>query len=81
MITEDLYVNHTKKLPIFAIFIFPTYNFSPKTEKDLGIFEIKGKLYNKYGSLNYSFIIDVITPVPTLSNIAPIDLNLEVGGE
>jgi hypothetical protein len=81
IITEDLNVNHTNKLPVFAIFIFPTYNFSPKTGEDLGIFEIKGKLYNKYGSLDFSFIVDVTIPVPTLSNSAPIDLNVEVGGE
>lgn len=34
--TEDLEVEHTTRLPPFATFTFPKYNFSPKTKEDLG---------------------------------------------
>jgi hypothetical protein len=81
MTTADLDVDHFTKLPTFAKFTFPTYNFSPKTKVDLGRFYIKGKLFNKYGSLDFFFIVEVTSPEITLNNGTPKNLEVDLGSE
>ena len=54
---NDEYVTHETALPQFIEFTFPEYVFNSTRISDLGVFTIKGKLWNAFGSTGFSFIV------------------------
>jgi hypothetical protein len=58
------YVIHNPALPIFTSFKFPTYFFKPMRKTDLGIFNIKGQLWNKYTYTSFQFRLNVTNTAP-----------------
>ena len=61
---NDEYITHDAILPSFIDFSFPEYVFSPNKISDFGIFIIKGKLCNKYGSTIFSFNVNSTNQPP-----------------
>ena len=61
---NDEYITHDAILPSFIDFSFPEYVFSPIKISDFGIFIIKGKLCNKYGSTIFSFNVNSTNQPP-----------------
>jgi hypothetical protein len=57
--SNDEFVTHYTTLPSFIKFTFPEYVFTPFKISDLGYFTIKGKLYNDFGSTNFSFTVNL----------------------
>ena len=64
---KEEYVTHDNTLPKFAIFDSPDYTFQPNRLSDLGIYTIKGKLWNKFTYTNFTFKINVTNEPPYLS--------------
>ena len=64
---KDEYVTHDTTLPQFAIFDSPDYIFQPNRLSDLGIYTVKGRLWNKYTYTNFTFKINVTNEPPYLS--------------
>ena len=60
------YATHDTTLPRFSKFINNTYSFFPDRASDMGIFIIKGKLWNYYASTRFSFKINVTNEAPFL---------------
>jgi hypothetical protein len=58
------YVTHNPALPRFTSFKFPLYIFKPKTITDLGIFNIKGQLWNNYTYTSIQFMLNVTNMAP-----------------
>ena len=63
--TEGIDVSHTS-LPGFATTDKFQYSFQPTVIAHLGTFLIKGKLQNKWGSLDFDFKVEVTNEPPTL---------------
>jgi hypothetical protein len=61
---KEEYVTHKTALPRFIKFTFPEYVFNPTNISDLGFFTIKGKLWNEFGSTNFSFIVNATNQPP-----------------
>jgi hypothetical protein len=60
-------VEHDQTLPSFVSFTFPDYIFNPSKIEDLGIFLIKGKLWNQYASTEFFFKVNVTNSAPYFS--------------
>jgi hypothetical protein len=56
-------------LPDFVFFDKFLYTFKPTLITQLGIFTIKGRLENIWGSLDFDFKIEVMNKAPTLTMI------------
>ncbi len=61
---NDEYVTHETALPRFIKFTFPEYDFNPTKINDLGFFTIKGKLWNNFGSIDFSFTVHSTNQAP-----------------
>jgi hypothetical protein len=61
--TEE-YVVHESPLPRFAVFSYPDYKFMPKRLSDLGVYVIKGQLWNAYTYLGFQFRLNVTNEAP-----------------
>ncbi len=61
---NDEYVTHETALPRFIKFTFPEYEFNPSEISDLGFFTIKGKVWNDFGSIDFSFIVHSTNQAP-----------------
>ncbi len=61
-------MNHLIALPDFITFVFPEYTIKPKAKKDIGLFKIKGIIFNKYGELPFILDVNVINSPPELEN-------------
>jgi hypothetical protein len=48
-------------------FSYPDYTFNPLSQSDLGIWTIKGKLWNQYTSVNFTFKLNVTNEAPYFS--------------
>jgi hypothetical protein len=64
--TEGIETSHSS-LPGFVKFDKFAYTFMPTTMTHLGIFFIKGRLQNKWGSLDFDFRIEVKNDPPSLA--------------
>jgi hypothetical protein len=62
----DEYVVHDLSLPRFATFSFPDYTFLPNRKSDLGVYTIKGQLWNAYTSISFQFRVNVTNEAPYL---------------
>jgi hypothetical protein len=60
------YVTHESPLPRCATFDFPNYTFLPNRVSDLGLYIIKGKLWNQYTFTSFTFKINVTNEAPYL---------------
>jgi hypothetical protein len=60
------YVTHESSLPRFVTFDFPNYKFLPNRISDLGLYIIKGKLWNQYTYTSFTFKINVTNEAPYL---------------
>ncbi len=60
------YVVHESSLPRFAVFDFPEYTFLPNQKSDLGLYTIKGQLWNSYTHISFQFRINVTNQAPYL---------------
>jgi len=60
----DEYVVHDSSLPRFAKFSFPDYTFMPNRLSDLGVYTIKGQLWNSYTYINFQFRLNVTNEAP-----------------
>lgn len=58
------YVIHNPALPSFTSFKYPLYIFKPKVLIDLGIFTIKGQLWNNYTYTSFQFKLNVTNLAP-----------------
>ena len=72
--TDGIEISH-KSLPGFAIIDKLMYSFQPTIIADLGVFLIKGKLENKWGSLDFDFKVEVTNEPPTLE-MSPKDTSI-----
>jgi hypothetical protein len=60
---ED-YVVHETLLPRFAVFKYPNYKFMPNRLSDLGVYVIKGQLWNAYTYVGFQFRLNVTNEAP-----------------
>ncbi len=60
----DEYVIHESSLPRFADFNFPDYSFLPNLKSDLGVYTIKGQLWNAYAYISFQFRLNVTNEAP-----------------
>lgn len=51
--TDDMKIVHSKPLPKYATFEFPTYKFQPRLASDIGIVMIKGSIVNSYSDFAF----------------------------
>jgi len=58
------YVVHKSPLPRFAVFSYPDYKFMPKRLSDLGVYLIKGQLWNAYTYIGFQFRLNVTNKAP-----------------
>lgn len=58
------YIIHNPALPRFTTFKFPLYIFKPMILTDLGIFTIKGQLWNNYTCTSFQFKLNVTNMAP-----------------
>ena len=58
-----------QNLPSFIRFQMPTFTFSPAKKSDLGEFEVKGTVKNKYLSKIFSFKVKVTNEAPYLTSV------------
>ena len=72
--TEDIELTHSS-LPGFAFIDLFKYTFKPTAIPHLGLFLIKGKLQNYWGSLAFDFRIEVTNEPPSLA-MSPKNLGI-----
>jgi hypothetical protein len=75
---SDEKVLHPSGLPPFVKFNFPTYTFSPERPSEIGMFTIKGELWNNFTFTQFQFKISITNRAPQLSITKIPDLNVAV---
>ena len=68
-------------LPRFVKFDYPNYFFHPEDPSDIGIFIIKGELWNLYTHISFSFKVNVTNQRPYLQQRQISDLKVPIKTE
>jgi hypothetical protein len=67
--------------PRFVEFQYPDFFFHPVRPNHIGVFTIKGELYNDYTSTPFSFKVNVTNQAPYLLERQIADVKVPIKGE